>query len=409
MVMARNFFRFAAFCSVPRSGGAFRGAPRAALRGVAMRASEPSASESAPTPLLNLYSLDEAELSALLREWKQPGFRASQLRSWVYERGVTEYDSMLNLPKALRAKLAEHTSLGSLDVAHQQESRDGTRKRLWRCADGALIESVLMPYDDARRTACISSQVGCAMGCTFCATGQMGFVRDLSAAEIFEQAARFSAELQAKGERLSNVVFMGMGEPFRNYDNVLVAARRIMSDLGIGARRITISTVGVVPSIRRFADECEASGLEIKLAISLHEASDARRSKIMPVNRRHDIAELIDACRYYVAQSGRRISFEWALIDGHNDSEEAAAELARLLSGLKCHVNLIPLNPTRGFGGRPAALPSAQRFVDVLGRKGIPATVRVRRGIDIDAGCGQLTSKFAEEQEAAAAAAGAAA
>ena len=305
---------------------------------------------------------------------------------------------MHNLPKALRHKLLEHATLGEMRIAHQQESKDGTRKRLWRCHDDALIESVLMPYSDKRRTACISSQVGCAMGCTFCATGQMGFTRDLTETEIFEQAARFASELREKDERLSNIVFMGMGEPFRNYDAVLGAARRIMRDLGIGARHITISTVGLVPQIRRFADECAETGLEIKLAISLHEADDIKRSSIMPVNRKHDLSELMDACQYYVKQSGRRLTFEWALIAGQNDDVETAAELARLLKPVgKCHVNLIPLNPTKGFDGKPASLPNAEGFVRVLESRGIPATVRVRRGIDIDAGCGQLAEEASKE------------
>lgn len=183
---------------------------------------------------------------------------------------------------------------------------------------------------------------------------------------------------------------MGMGEPFRNYEAVMGAARRIIDDLGIGQRHITISTVGLVPQIRRFADECAESGLQIKLAISLHESDDARRSAIMPVNRKHNIEELIDACRYYVQQSGRRISFEWALISGENDDAATALALAHRLKGLKCHVNLIPLNPTKGFDGQPTSLPRAEAFIDVLSNHGIPATVRVRRGIDIDAGCGQV-------------------
>jgi len=297
----------------------------------------------------------------------------------------------MNLPKDLRTKLSEHTTLGELRIAQEQLSKDGTQKRLWECADGSLIESVLMPYDTKRRTACISSQVGCAMGCTFCATGQMGFKRDLTEAEIFEQAARFASELQSRGERLSNVVFMGMGEPFRNYDAVLGASRRIMSDLGIGARHITISTVGVVPNIERFAEE----GLEIKLAISLHEADDAKRSKIMPVNRKHHLPELLAACRHYVKRTGRRITFEWALIAGQNDDIGTARELGKLLQGLLCHVNLIPLNPTKGFGGRPST--NANAFIDELAKRGIPATVRVRRGIDIDAGCGQLAEEASKE------------
>ena len=193
---------------------------------------------------------------------------------------------------------------------------------------------------------------------------------------------------------------MGMGEPFRNYDAVLGAARRIMSELGVGARHITISTVGLVPQIRRFADECAETGLEVKLAISLHESDDAARSAIMPVNRRWQLDELLDACHYYVQRSGRRLTFEWALIHGKNDDAATAKRLARRLQGLKCHVNLIPLNPTRGFAGQPSVLSRAEEFIAELGRHGIPATVRVRRGIDIDAGCGQLADGASKERAA---------
>lgn len=343
----------------------------------------------------NLYGLRDEQLEAVLKDWGQPKFRLKQIRDCLYgDAPAADIDAMHTLPKALRARLREHATLGELGVEFEQQSKDGTQKRLWRCHDGSLIESVLMPYDDRRRTACISSQVGCAMGCTFCATGQMGFRRDLSEAEIFEQAARFSSELRARGERLSNVVFMGMGEPFRNYDAVVGAARRIMDELGIGARHVTVSTVGLAPQIRRFAEE----GLEVGLAISLHEADDVARSAIMPVNRRHDLDELIGACHYYVQRSGRRLTFEWALIAGRNDDAATARRLGKLLRGLKCHVNLIPLNPTQGFDGAPASLPDAREFVEVLGRSGIPATVRVRRGIDIDAGCGQLAEASSKEK-----------
>ena len=238
------------------------------------------------------------------------------------------------------------------------------------------------------------------MGCTFCATGQMGFSRHLSEDEIFEQAARFASELRAKDERLSNIVFMGMGEPFRNYDSVMGAARRIMMDLGIGARHITISTVGLVPQIRQFADECKEESLQISLAISLHESNDKARSAIMPVNRKHNLDELISACKYYVQTSGRRISFEWALIAGQNDDAETARDLAKRLKGLDCHVNLIPLNPTKGFDGRPSSLPDAEEFISILAKHKIPATVRVRRGIDIDAGCGQLADAASKDKAA---------
>ncbi|MEC8425645.1 MAG: 23S rRNA (adenine(2503)-C(2))-methyltransferase RlmN, partial [Myxococcota bacterium] len=283
-------------------------------------------------------------------------------------------------------------TIGTLAQVVEQSSQDGTQKRLYRLPDGPLIESVLMPYRDGRRTACISSQAGCAMGCVFCATGQMGFKRHLSEAEIFEQAWRFAAELKQVGERLSNVVMMGMGEPFHNYDAAIGAVRRMMSDLGIGARHITISTVGLVPAIDRFAEE----GLQVGLAISLHAATDAQRSALLPVGKRWDVAALVDSCRRYVATTKRRVTFEWALIAGENDSAPEAHRLGRLLKGLLCHVNLIPLNPTARYDGAPTKDADAATFVEVLSQYGIPATVRVRRGIDIDAGCGQLRERVAD-------------
>jgi 23S rRNA (adenine2503-C2)-methyltransferase len=214
----------------------------------------------------------------------------------------------------------------------------------------------------------------------------MGFGRHLTATEIVEQAVYFARDLAAKGERLSNVVLMGMGEPFHNYDHTLVAIRRLMRDLGIGARHITVSTVGLVPQIRRFADE----GLQVKLAISLHAATDAARSALLPVNKRWPLDALLDACRYYVEKTGRRITFEWALIHGENDTPDQAHQLGRLLQGLLCHVNLIPLNPTPGYHGGPSAPARVDAFVQILAQYSVSATVRVRRGIDIEAGCGQL-------------------
>lgn len=339
--------------------------------------------------MIDLYDLDRDGLDALLRSWGEPRYRAGQLWGWLHARRVSSFAEMTDLPRALRARLEEETTLGTLTVEAEQRSRDGTIKRLYRLSDGQLVESVLMSYDDGRRTACISSQAGCAMGCVFCATGQMGFSRNLSATEIFEQAHRYAVDLGARGERLSNVVLMGMGEPFHNYDAVLAAVRRILSDLGIGARHVTISTVGLVPQIRRFAEE----GLQVRLAVSLHAATDEARGALMPVNRRWPLAELLDACRYYVERTGRRVTFEWALIAGRNDGPGDAERLGRLLRGLPCHVNLIPLNPTRGYDGKPTTEPDAATFVGVLERFGIPATVRVRRGIDVDAGCGQLRSE----------------
>ena len=342
--------------------------------------------------MINLYALSYAEVTDLLTGLGEPGFRAKQVWDWVYDKRVASFEAMRNLPRATRLKLDEAARLGELALAAQRLSKDGTRKRLYRLPDGQLIESVLMPYDDGRQTACISSQAGCALGCVFCATGQMGFGRHLSAAEIFEQAMIFARDLAARGQRLSNVVFMGMGEPFHNYDASLEAVDMLMGRLGIGARHITISTVGLVPQIRRFADE----GLQVKLAVSLHKSDDSERTALMPVNRRWPIAELIEACRYYVERSRRRVTFEWAAIAGENDTVEEGRRLGQLLAGLHCHVNVIPLNPTAGYGGAPASAPNLDRFLAELRQYGVKATVRVRRGIDIEAGCGQLKTAVIE-------------
>jgi len=339
--------------------------------------------------MTSIYKVTLPELEAQLKAWGQPRFRAKQIWGWLYETRVRTFDDMTNLPAKLREKLAAHYAFGVLSVETEQVAQDGTVKRLYRLPDGQLIEAVLMKYRDGRRTACISSQAGCAMGCVFCATGQMGFARHLSSDEIFEQAARYASELADEGERLSNIVLMGMGEPFHNYDNVLTAIRRLNGELGIGARHITVSTVGLVPQIRKFAEE----GLQVRLAISLHAATNEERGKLLPINRRWPVEELIQACRDYVAATSRRVTFEWALIAGENDTPEEAHKLGRLLKGLKCHVNVIPLNPTGGYDGSPSGTDAVERFVGILGKYGVPGTIRVRRGIDIDAGCGQLKSK----------------
>ena len=343
--------------------------------------------------MINLYGLSESELESKVLELGQPRFRVKQIVQWVYEKGATDFAQMTNLPIKLREQLAQHFCFGFLKVDTEQISQDGTRKRLYRLQDNKLIESVLMPYKDGRRTACISSQAGCAMGCKFCATGQMGFARHLTAEEIFEQAQLFSQELQQQGERLSNIVLMGMGEPFHNYDAVIEAIHLLKERLGIGARRITVSTVGLAPKIRAFAEE----GLQVKLAISLHSTLDVERTAIMPINRKYPIEELMSACRAFVESTNRRITFEYALINGQNDTPEEATRLRNLLSGLMCHVNVIPLNPTAGYEGEPSDPARVQTFIDILEQGGIPATIRVRRGIDIDAGCGQLKSKVRDE------------
>ena len=347
--------------------------------------------------MVNLYDLDEPALAALLRDWGQPAFRARQIRAWLYDRGVASFGEMTDLPRALRERLEAETTLGDLTLEEEQRSKDGTIKRVYRLHDGQLVESVLMVYEDGRRTACISSQAGCAMGCVFCATGQMGFARQLTGNEILAQAMIFDRELKARGERLSNVVLMGMGEPFHNYDAVLWAIRKMNQDVGIGARHITVSTVGLVPQIRQFAEE----GLQVKLAISLHAATDAERSALLPINKRWPLADLLEACRYYAEKTGRRVSFEWALIAGRTDLPEQGDRLGRLLSGIDAHVNVIPLNPTAGYDGAPADPSRVEAFLAALAHHGVPGTIRVRRGIDIDAGCGQLKSRVERRRAAA--------
>jgi 23S rRNA (adenine2503-C2)-methyltransferase len=249
-----------------------------------------------------------------------------------------------------------------------------------------------MMYNE-RQTLCISSQAGCAMGCVFCATGQMGFKRNLSSGEIVEQVLYFARQLSEEDKRVTNVVMMGMGEPFHNYDATLDAIERLNDEegLNLGARRFTISTVGLIPAIKRFTQEHH----QYNLAISLHSAFNERRSAMLPVNDRYPIEDLIAACRDYVAVTHRRVTFEWALIDGVNDTPEEAHQLGKLLNGLLCHVNVIPLNPTDGYEGKKSTAENVESFRATLEKYGIPCTVRVRRGIDIAAGCGQLANKHA--------------
>ena len=344
---------------------------------------------------LNVYTMTEELLVAQLKLWQQPKYRSKQIRQWIYNKGIQKFDDMIDIPATLRKLLNDTFSFGDLKLAFQQISKDGTIKRAYELKDGQIIESVLMPYEDGRRTACISSQAGCGMGCVFCATGQMGFSRQLTSTEIFEQAQKFSSELLQKNERLSNIVMMGMGEPLANYDNVLDAVRRINNELGIGARHITISTVGLVPRIKKLADE----DIQVGLAVSLHQATNEKRDKLMPVNTRYPIEELIDACQYYVSKTNRRITFEWALIRGETDTAETAHELGNLLQGLLCHVNVIPLNPTKGFTGKPTPKAGVEEFVRILGSYDVPCTPRTRRGIDIDAGCGQLKADLIRDKK----------
>ena len=335
-----------------------------------------------------IYDFALPELTTLLTEWGQPAYRANQIWQGLYKQYWTSADHFTNLPNSLRSLIKENLQFTVLTPATELYSSDGrTVKTLFKLQDGKAVEAVLMCYEK-RNTLCISTQAGCAMGCVFCATGQMGFKRHLSSGEIVAQVMHYAGILHHQGEVVTNVVVMGMGEPFHNYDNTLAAIDRLNDPQGynFGARRFTISTVGLVPAIRRFAAEKR----QINLAISLHAADDILRTSMLPINKRYPIDELLDACREYIFITGRRITFEWALVYGINDTHEQAHLLARKLKGLLCHVNAIPLNPTQGYSGQATTRERADRFKDILVNSGIPCTIRLRRGIDIQAGCGQL-------------------
>ncbi len=339
-----------------------------------------------------IYDLDLPALKEHLKSWGEPDYRAQQIWRGLYQQHYNSPLEFSNLPKGLRDKLMMEFDFAGIKPVRHLESSDGqTHKTLFELSSGTLIEAVLMRYD-RRRTLCISSQAGCAMGCTFCATGQMGFKQHLSSGEIVAQVMYYARMLDAQAQRVTNIVVMGMGEPFHNYVNTMAAIDRLNDPDGyaFSARRFTISTVGLAPMIRRFADEKR----QVNLAISLHAADDDLRLSMMPVNRRYNIDEVLEACRYYIQKTGRRVTFEWALINGVNDTPVQASKLAKRLKGLLCHVNAIPLNPTRGYEGQPTTHERAAKFRATLEAVGIPCTVRVRRGIDIAAGCGQLAGSF---------------
>jgi 23S rRNA (adenine2503-C2)-methyltransferase len=338
-----------------------------------------------------IYDLDIPALINLVKSWGEPAFRAKQIWTGLYQNFWQSPDEFTNLPRSLREKLVAELCFDVLTPTLKLDSTDGqTRKTLFKLPDGRQVEAVLMRYDK-RRTLCISTQVGCAMGCTFCATGQMGFTRNLSSGEIVAQVMYYARLLHDEADLVTNIVLMGMGEPFHNYNNTMAAIDRLNDSTGynFGARRFTISTSGLVPAIRKFTRERR----QVNLAVSLHAAEDALRGSMMPVNKKYSVEELIQACREYVETTGRRITFEWALVNGINDTPEQARKLAALLKGLLCHVNAIPLNPTTGYDGKATTHERANAFKQILEQNGIPCTIRTRRGIDIQAGCGQLASR----------------
>jgi len=345
---------------------------------------------------INLLDLDRHALEARCVELGERPFRASQLLQWVYRQGVVEFGEMSNLGKALRARLSETFEIRVPEIALEQVSTDGTRKWLLRLADGNCIETVFIP-EAGRATLCISSQVGCTLNCSFCATARQGYNRNLDVAEIIGQVwlAEHRLRAQGLGERaISNVVLMGMGEPLLNFDNVLAAMQLMMDDhaFGLSRRRITLSTAGVVPAI----DELRARS-NVSLAISLHATNDKLRDELVPLNRKYPIAELMAACRRYASgESRRRITFEYVMLAGINDSPAHARELVRLLNGVPAKMNLIPFNPFPGAQYATSDAAAIDRFRDIVMAAGIMTVTRKTRGDDIDAACGQLVGRVAD-------------
>ena len=335
-----------------------------------------------------LYETSREQLADLLVG--EPAYRLDQVWEGLYKRALRPAE-MTDLPRELRLRLEDALPPSLRVEATQTADMGATVKWSWRLFDDAVVETVLMLYKD-RATVCVSTQAGCAMACEFCATGQAGFTRNLSAGEILEQVT--AACSAARPRRLSNVVFMGMGEPMANYPRVWSAIERIQKDMGISARRLTLSTVGIVPGIERLATE----SLPVNLAVSLHAANDELRDRLVPINRRYPLEALARSCARYVDRTGRRLSFEWALIDGVNDRGRDVAELAAYCLPIGAHVNLIPLNPTPGYPVLGTPRERVRKFRDLLVEAGVNATIRVTRGVEIDAACGQLAAAAASKQ-----------
>ena len=344
-----------------------------------------------------LTDLSLARIEKLVVSFGAPAYRAKQLRHWLYQGLAFSFDEMSDLPKYFRQALAEHLILHNLNPIREVTSRDGTIKILFALPDGKTVESTVMPYPGnglVRYTLCLSTQVGCAIGCPFCATGQQGFERNLTPGEIIDQVLFFARRLRDEQpqNKISNLVFMGMGEPLANYDNLWQAIEVLNAPdgFGLGARNMTISTAGLVPQIKRLSGE----KLQVGLAVSLHAITDKLRDWLVPLNKKYPLAQLIPACREYVAKTGRRVTFEYILLEGVNDSLVQARQLVHLIAGLNCHVNLIAANKTIGGDLRPSNPETVIAFVEELKRLRIQCTVREGRGLDIDAGCGQLRSWY---------------
>ena len=335
------------------------------------------------------YNLEELK-QELISLGEKP-FRAEQIFKWLYIEKINSFDEMTNLSLDLREKLKQNYDICNFSIVKKLESKDGTKKYLFGLSDGNAIESVLMQYHFGK-TVCVSSQIGCKMGCKFCASTGIAFVRSLTSGEIVEQIIAIEQDI---GENISNVVFMGIGEPFDNYDNVINAIKILNNQKGlnIGARHISVSTSGLVPKIYQFADE----NIQCTLSISLHSANNETRSSMMPVNNAYNIQELIKACKYYISKTNKRISFEYALAKDNNDNQKAADELIALLHGMLCHVNLIPINKIENGKYIKSSNENIIKFRDYLNSKGITATIRRELGSDIEAACGQLRRKNLKE------------
>jgi 23S rRNA (adenine2503-C2)-methyltransferase len=354
----------------------------------------------------HITGMTQAQLENLVKSMGEPGYRAKQLRKWIYQSLAFSFDEMSDLPAAFRQRLSATTRLHSLKPEYEVTGQDGTLKILFSLADGLTIEAALMSYPKedggGRSTICVSTQVGCAIGCPFCATGRQGFQRNLTTGEIIDQALYIAHRLQElhhegktddirMANRLTNIVFMGMGEPLANYDALRQAIELLNSpdNFGLGARNMVVSTAGLAPQIERFSRE----KLQVGLAVSLHASDNALRDRLVPINRKYPLEKLIPACREYYLATGRRVTFEYVLFKGINDSAGQARSLARLLRGLNCHVNLIPANDTGDRTFQPPSRGDILNFERELKEAGINATLRQPRGQDINAGCGQLRSR----------------